>query len=571
LLVRGVLPVATVFLTRALVDSLVAVTRHADRAGISHVFWLVGALAGTLLLGETLGAITKWVRTAQSELVQDHLSSLIHQQAVTLDLSLYESPTYYDRLHQARLDAFNQPLALVENLGSLLQNGLTLLLMGGVLLRFGWWVPPVLLLSSLPAFAVVLRFVLRQNEWRLRSTPARRRTAYYDSVLTDRAAAAELRLFNLGPYFRDAFQLLRRQLRGEQIELARHQVRAELLAGAIGLLTMGFTMAVVLWRAMQGSVTLGEVALFYQAFSQGQTLMRTLLENAGQIYSNTLFLENLFAFLDLKSAVADPATPLAAPPLVDAIRFDRVTFLYPHSARPALNNFSMTVRTGSIVALVGENGAGKSTLLKLLCRLYDPQQGAVTLDGVDVRDLLQADLRRLITVLFQEPVQYQATASENIALGDLKSSSTRAAIREAARQAGADVPIEKLPQAYDALLGRKFGGAELSTGEWQRIALARAFLRQSPIMILDEPTSAMDSWAEADWMSRLRQLIAGRTALIVTHRFTTAMQADVIHVMADGAIVESGSHEELMTQGGRYAQSWRQQMRDQYAGAARVP
>jgi ATP-binding cassette subfamily B protein len=226
-----------------------------------------------------------------------------------------------------------------------------------------------------------------------------------------------------------------------------------------------------------------------------------------------------------------------------------------------LDNFSLDIPAGGIVALVGDNGAGKSTLIKLLCRFYDPDKGRITVDDLDVKELDIEAWRRRITVLFQEPVHYHATAAENIAQGDLAATPERAVIEQAARDSGAHSPIMKLPEGYETLLGRWFGGADLSVGEWQRLALARAFLRRADIIVLDEPTSAMDSWAEADWLARFRNLAAGRTVLIITHRFTTAMHADVIHVMAAGRIIESGTHAELLQRGGRYGQSWHQQMR----------
>jgi ATP-binding cassette subfamily B protein len=248
--------------------------------------------------------------------------------------------------------------------------------------------------------------------------------------------------------------------------------------------------------------------------------------------------------------------------LQTGIRFRNVTFRYPGSQRTVLRDFDIIIPAGKVVALVGPNGAGKSTLIKLLCRFYDPEAGQIELDGIDLRSFEVNKLRQLITVLFQQPVHYSATVAENIALGNLDVSPQAPEVWDAARAAGADEPIGRLPQGFDTLLGKWFaGGTELSGGEWQRLALARAFLRQAPLLLLDEPTSALDSWAEAEWLERFRRLAEGRTVVIITHRFTTAMRADMIHVMAEGRIVESGCHEELLAHGGRYAQSWATQMR----------
>jgi ATP-binding cassette subfamily B protein len=290
--------------------------------------------------------------------------------------------------------------------------------------------------------------------------------------------------------------------------------------------------------------------------------MRSLIENVGQLYANSLFLGNLFEFLALQPLITEPSTARAKLPhdLNDQISFEHISFRYPESPRKALDDFNLTVPAGQIVAIVGPNGAGKSTLIKLLCRFYDPENGRIELDNTDLKEIPTQHLRRLITVLFQQPVHYNVTVRENIEFGDLEHEPEMREVEAAVAAAGAEGIVSRLPNGYESLLGRWFsGGTELSVGEWQRIALARAFLRRAPIIILDEPTSALDPWAEADWLQRFRRLAAGRTAIIITHRFTTAMHADVIHVLEEGHIVESGSHYQLLQRNGRYADSWARQ------------
>jgi ATP-binding cassette subfamily B protein len=564
LMIQGLLPAATVSLSRLLVDGLVAaMSSGISWDGVKPVLVLAILMAGVLLIAELLQSAIDWIRTAQSEYIQDHIGKLVHEKSVSVDLAFYESPEYYDRLHRARSDASSRSLALLENGGSLLQNGITLLAMAAVLIPYGPWLPLVLFVSTLPALYIVFHFNRRYHRWWEQTTPDRRWAQYYDTMLTHSAVAAELRLFGLGAHFQSAYQALRHQLRTERLRLIKDQNLTRLGAGAGALLVSGAAMAWMVWRALQGLVTLGDLALFYQAFNRGQSLMRSLLGNVGQIYTNSLFLGNLFDFLQLEPQVVDPPKPIPVPPVSkEGIRFRRVTFRYPGSdGRVALRDFDLTIPSGQIVAIVGPNGAGKSTLVKLLCRFYDPQAGHVEFDGIDVRDLSIEELRRRITVLFQLPVFYHATAGQNIALGDLSAAPGAAEIEAAARGAGAHEIITRLSQEYDTLLGKWFAdGTELSAGEWQRIALARAYLRQAHIVILDEPTSFMDSWAEAEWLARFRTLVNGRTAMIITHRFTTAMYADVIHVMRLGQIVESGSHDELLARGGLYAQSWTAQM-----------
>jgi ATP-binding cassette, subfamily B, bacterial len=564
LVVQGALPVANVFIIKLLVDRLVlAHGPDAARREAPAVLLLVALTAGLVLLSESLRSVMGWVRAAQSELVQDHIARLIHGQSVAVDFAFYEAPDYFDKLHRARYESSHRPVALLENLGGLLQNSITLAGMLAVLVVSNAWLAVVLLTSALPGLYVTLGHALRQHHWRRRVTADERRSWYYDWLLTGSEAAAELRLFDLGGHFRSAYQVVRGRLRAERLDHVRRQAVAEVAAGAVSLLMVTAALLWVVWQTLGGAVTLGGLVLFYQAVWQCQRATRAALENVAQVYTNSLFLGDLFEFLALGPEVCDPLRPVSPPrELEQGISFKRVTFSYPGSGREALRGFDLDIPAGQFTAVVGMNGAGKSTLVKLLCRLYDPDSGSIEFDGIDLRDMPVAEVRRMVSVLFQEPLHYSATAGENIAVGSKGDEIDVTAVRVAARSAGADECVGRLPDGYDNLLGKWFeGGAELSVGEWQRVALARAFLRRAPVIILDEPTSAMDPWAEAHWLARFRHLAAGRTAVVITHRFTTAMHADVIHVMDGGRIVESGSHDELVEAGGLYSQSWLAQAR----------
>jgi ATP-binding cassette subfamily B protein len=558
LVVQGLLPAAIVYLTKLVVDGLVRA--HESPPAMRSVLLLVLLLGGVLLLMEIVRNAISWVRTVQAELLQDHITALIHEKSVTVDLAFYELADYYDHLHRARTEARYRPVALLGNLGALLQNSITLIAMGAILIPLGPWLTIALLISTLPAFFVVVHYALAEYQWRLRTTTDDRRAWYYDWIMTTADAAAELRLFDLGKYFQSHHKDLRHRLRTERLELTRRQSLAELAASIVALLIIGAAMLLMAWRALMGRITLGELALVYAAFNQGQGLMRTLLENAGQLYGNSLFLGNLFEFLSLPSERTVGAALRGRPSSAPNISFEHVSFTYPDASTNALDNFTMSIPSGKIIAIVGPNGAGKSTLLKLLCRFYDPTEGSIEIDGQNINTIPTGDLRRLITVLFQQPFRYNTTVRDNILYGDLTLEASDAELAAAIKAAGAEEIVSRLPNREQTLLGRWFpGGTELSVGEWQRIALARAFLRRAPIIILDEPTSALDPWAEADWLERFRRLAFGRTSIIITHRFTTAMHADVIHVMDRGQIVESGSHQHLLDQSGLYAESWARQ------------
>ncbi|HUS94764.1 MAG TPA: ABC transporter ATP-binding protein [Patescibacteria group bacterium] len=566
LVIQGLLPAVSVTLSKLLVDNLVImVDSGGTRETIQPTLGYAILIGGIMVLTQFLSRASEWVRTIQGELVREHVASLVHQQSVALDLAFYDSPEYYDHLYRARSQASFRPVTLLENLGNFLQNSITLVTLGILLVPYGLWVPVVLFVGALPVFYVMLRHSRYQHDWYMRTTADQRRTWYYDWLLTSRGPAAEVRLFRLGEYYRLAHQTLRRRLRDERLVLTRKQGLAELAAGLFALLLAAITMIWMVGQVLQRLATLGDLTLFYRSFSQGQGALSSLLRNAGQIYTHSLFLEHFFEFLDLEPQIQDPAHPSPVPIVLEkGIRFSRVTFRYPGVERAALSDFDLTIAAGQVTAIVGSNGAGKSTLIKLLCRLYDPESGCIEIDGLNIRDFCVSDLQNQIAILFQEPFHFQATARQNIAISKLNGQNSSSDVQRAAQAAGADQVIARLPQGYENMLGNWFeGGTELSVGEWQRIALARAFYRRAPIIILDEPTSAMDPWAEADWLWRFQELAQGRTAIIITHRFTTARFADVIHVMDQGRIVESGTHVELLNQSGRYASSWRQQIQHQ--------
>lgn len=561
LLVQGLLPVAVVYGSGLLVDALAA-SVAAGSGALQPLLAPAALILGALLFGELLGVAAGWLSALMGERVQDHVRAVIHHKSAEVDLAFYESSEFYDHLHRARDGAGDRSLALLTGLGELAQNAVTLAAMAGLLLPYGLWLPALLILSTLPALLVLLRVNRGYHRWWERTTSDRRWADYYDEVLLSGETAPEVRLLGLGSPYSAIYQRLRGRLRRQHTGLIARHSAAQFGAGLITVLLTAPAVAWMVWQTLSGAASLGDLVRFYQAFTRGQGLMRALLGNAGQIYGTTLFLRSLFAFLDLEPRVTGPAAPLPVPAqLREGIRFRNVSFGYPGSERPALRAFDLFIPAGQLAAVVGVNGAGKSTLVKLLCRFYDPDEGSIEIDGVDIKQFALDDLRRAIAVLFQLPVRYQATAAENIALGDLKRTADAEGVEAAARSAGAHGLIVRLPHSYDTLLGRAFvDGADLSGGEWQRLALARACYRGSPIVALDEPTSFMDSWAEADWLGRFRAVMAGRTAIIITHRFTTAMRADRIYVVDEGCVAEAGTHAELLALGGRYARSWAAQV-----------
>lgn len=560
---QGAVPAAIVYTTKQVVDTAnAAVAGGLTTENLSPFLFWAGIMVVLLLVQRVLGGAVGYVQAAHSEVVQDKIKALIHAKAVTVDYAFYESEDYHNKLQHSNSQASTRSLSLLQNFGTLIRDGIAFTSIAGLLaVQYAWWLPLALLAGTLPALLVVTRHNERYNAWWRDSMSRRRWASYLDLVSIYPDYAAEVRLFGAGPTLARMYQDARRTLREERLRLLLKQTFATFGAGLIGLATLGATLAWVARRVFGGSGTLGDLALFYQALNQGLGLMRSIMGGFGQAYANTLFLEDLFRFLDIEPAQQDPKDPVPVPTrLEEGVTFENVTFTYPGADRPSLHDLDLHLPNGKVTAIVGANGAGKSTLVKLLCRLYEPDSGRILIDGIDVRDFDRTELLKQIAVLFQTPVNYQAPAADNIRFADLDA--TDSEVIAAAKAAGAHEFIARLPKGYETKLGKMFyEGGELSGGQWQRVALARAYLRQAPILALDEPTSAMDSWSEMEWFGRFRDLAAGRTAVVITHRFTVAMQADVIHVMDAGRVIESGAHRDLVLRGGLYAQSWLEQTR----------
>lgn len=561
---QGILPLATLYVLKLIIDSVSAGQSFGDIENpFQGVVFLIIIFSGILLLTIFTRTLSVYVSETQAALTTDHIQSILHAKSVEVDLEYYENPTYYDTFYMAQREATVRPPRIVNGLFQVGMSIVALLALLSILIAFSWLMVLFLVIAVVPAAVIRWKYADQIYQWRKSRVSKQRQTYYFHWMLTDERHAKEIRLLNLGQRFMDRHRDLRDQLRNEYLEILKKRVKADLAAQIVSFLALFFSFVFIVYNTFQGSITLGDLVLYFGAIQQSQLFMNSLLTGMAGLYEDTIFLASLHDFLELKPKVKDPVHPKPVPvPLKEGISFEHVSFHYPGSESAALTDINLTIAPGKIIALVGENGSGKTTLVKLLCRLYDPVSGIIAIDGISIRDFKILDLRREISIIFQDYARYNLTAKENIIFGSGDHPVEDDQIFHAAESAGADIVINKLEHQYETILGKLFeNGAELSVGEWQKIALARAFIRDAQIIIMDEPTSALDPFAEAEVIAKLQTIVKGRTALIISHRLSSVRTTDCIYFMEGGRIVESGTHEDLVALKGKYYQLFETQAR----------
>jgi ATP-binding cassette, subfamily B, bacterial len=555
----SLLPLALLAITKLIVDYIVhAVASHSV---VPHRFWwLVAAEFGLAVLAAALGRVVDYLDALLADKYSQYVSVQVMAHAANLDLAAYENPEFYDRLERARVQATDR-LAMIQAMGRLVQQLVTTLSLSLYIISFSPWLMLLLVGGLVPAFLGESHFAFLGYAKNFRQTPVRRQLDYLRLLGGSKEAAKELKLFGLKNFLTERFARLYDGIYRENVDLFRRKLLAGLLLSAVG--TIGYYSAYVyiIWRTLSGILSIGAMTALTGAILQVSGNTEQLFSTLSGIADQALFLTDLLAFFQMEPSIRSKPNALPAPrPILRGFEFRNVSFCYPGTSRMVLRGFNFRLNRGERVAIVGENGQGKTTIVKLITRLYDPIEGQILLDGIDLREYDLEDLYREIGVIFQDFMRYEMTAGENIAVGRIEELENRELLRRAARRGLAHEVVERLPWRYDQMLGRRFAeGVDLSGGEWQKLALARAYLRDAQLLILDEPTAALDAGSEFNVFRRFAELTAGKTALFISHRFSTVRMADRIVVVDAGRIIEEGSHQKLANLGGRYAEMFEMQ------------
>lgn len=552
--VAALLPPALFWVTKLIIDTIYNITIHQP---VKHnLWWLVAAEFSLALAGGLVARGIDYTDALLAGKYMNYISVRVMEHAASLDLIAYEDPVFYDKLERARVQATDR-LYMIQAMGRLVQQVITTVTLSISIMLFSPWLLLILIVGVIPAFIGETHFAFLGYAKNFRQTPVRRQLDYLRILGGSKEAAKELKLFGLKNFLTGKFKRLSDQVYVEDIALAKKKGIAGSMLSAIG--TAGYYTAYIyaVWRTVTGAFSLGTLTFLANAIRDASSNLQQTFSTLSTIADQALFLTDLIAFFDMKPTIRTKPNALPAPrPILQGFEFQNVSFKYPGSERKVLNGLNFVLRPGERVALIGENGEGKTTIVKLLTRLYDPVEGRILLDGIDLREYDLEDLYKEIGVIFQDYMRYEMTARENIAVGRIEYLDNLQKVQESARKSMANEVVAKLGAAgYDQMLGRRFEtGVDLSGGEWQKVALARAYLRDAQLLILDEPTSALDARSEYEVFQRFAELTAGKMAVFISHRFSTVRMADRIVVLENGRIAEEGDHEYLTSLGGRYAE-----------------
>jgi ATP-binding cassette subfamily B protein len=554
-LVRALLPVIVLYVGKLIIDEVVSLARQPGAPDFTRIATLIGVEFALTILSDALSRIVALVDTLLSERVGTETSLRLMKHAATLDLEDFEDSELQDSLERARRTASGR-MTLMGQMFNQVQDIVTIASFAAGLLVYAPWLIVLLAVALIPSFIGEAHFNAQSYWLNYNRAPERRELDYVRHTAASVESAKEVKIFGLNPFLIERYRVLAQSFFDANRRIAVRRAAWGGALSAIGTVAYYAAYAYIVWRTVHGEFTIGDLTFLAGSFRRLHQMMEELLSGFNTVASQALYLDDLFSFFEIRPEIVSPPNALPVPrPIAQGFVFEDVGFRYPGAERWAVRHLSFTVKAGEVLALVGENGAGKTTLVKLLSRLYDPDEGRILLDGRDLREYDLFDLRGNIGVIFQDFMRFHLTAAENIAVGRIEARDDRARIEAAAERSLADEVIRKLPSGYDQLIGKRFKtGMELSGGEWQKIAIARAYMRDAQVLILDEPTAALDARAEYEVFQRFKELSHAKTAVLISHRFSSVRMADRIVVLAEGGVEDAGTHEELLQRGGRYAE-----------------